>query len=207
MVGIAAAAAIGLLSAGSGTRAATPAASGLTGSERITSFAGQAKFGFGGFAGDGGPATRAALSQPQGVAVDASGNVYIADTRNQRVRKVNAAGTITTVAGGGRGFSAGQTSGPALQAHLSHPSSVEVDRRGNVYIANSPYVYRVSPDGTLTFYAGTNTLELGDGGPATAARLDPNQLAVDAQGNLLIALPATAGVVPPATVARRPLRN
>jgi sugar lactone lactonase YvrE len=89
-----------------------------------------------GFSGDGGPATNASLSYPNGVAVDAAGNLYIADTDNQRVRKVSTSGTITTIAGTGSfGFSG--DGGPATNASLAGPSHVAVDAVGNLYIADS----------------------------------------------------------------------
>jgi sugar lactone lactonase YvrE len=166
--------------------AAATGASGITGGDKITSFAGHAKFGLGGFSGDGGPATKAELSGPTGVAVDGQGNVYIADTRNQRVRKVNSSGTITTFAGGGPGING--PSGRATDAFLNNPTGVAVDGQGNVYIADSYRVYQVTPGGTLTLFAGTGGNGFsGDGGPATAAEVQPYGLAVDRQGNLYIA--------------------
>ena len=90
-----------------------------------------------GFGGDGGPATSASLNSPLGVAVDAAGNVFIADTNNQRIRRVEAAtGTITTVAGdGNRGF--GGDGGPATSASLNFPYGVAVDGAGNPFIADT----------------------------------------------------------------------
>src|SRR5207247_3453872 len=96
----------------------------------ITTIAGNGKPGF---SGDGGPATSAQLYVPQGVAVDGAGNVYIADQFNGRVRKVNAAGTITTIAGNhGPGY--GGDGGPATRAPLHNPFGVAVDAYGNVYV-------------------------------------------------------------------------
>jgi hypothetical protein len=99
-----------------------------------------------GFSGDGGPATNARLRPPTGVAVDAAGNLYIADIFNQRVRKVSTSGTITTVAGTGiYGFSG--DGGPATNARLAYPSGVAVDAAGNLYIAdqNNHRVRKVAP--------------------------------------------------------------
>ncbi|MBU2008400.1 MAG: hypothetical protein KJ624_00900 [Chloroflexi bacterium] len=139
--------------------------------------------------GDGGPAMEAQLSGPYGVAVD-SGNLYIADTANNRVRRVNlAAGTITTVAGNGTsGF--GGDGGPATAAQLSGPRSAALGS-GNLYIADSGNnrVRRVDlATGTITTLAGNGAVGSGgDGGPATAAQLNnPIGLALGS-GNLYIA--------------------
>ena len=88
-----------------------------------------------GYAGDGGPATEARLSYPRGVAADAAGNVYVADERNDRVRKIDASGTITTLAGTGTRGYAGD-GGPATEARLYYPRGVAVDAAGNVYVAD-----------------------------------------------------------------------
>ena len=154
----------------------------------ITAFAGTVSS-IGGFSGDGGPATSAQLNSPRGLAVDAQGNVYIADAGNNRVRKVSLGGTITTIAGTGkRGFSG--DGGPATSAQLSVPVEVAVDRKGNVYIvdAYNLRVRKVSRGGTITTIAGTGKRgSSGDGGPATSARLNwPEGLAVDRQGNVYI---------------------
>jgi hypothetical protein len=143
-----------------------------------------------GFSGDGGPATSAELAYPYGFAVDGAGNLYIADTVNQRVRKVNSSGVITTVAGTGtRAFSG--DGGPATSAELSDPLNLAVDGSGNLYIADSGNhrVRRVDSSGTITTVAGTGTPGFsGDGGPATSAELAyPYGVAVDGSGNLYIA--------------------
>ena len=146
--------------------------------------------GIAGFGGDGGQAKLAMLNQPEGVAVDASGNLYIADTDNNRIRKVSPNGIITTVAGNGiAGF--GGDNGPASQAQLNHPEGVAVDASGNLYIADTGNnrIRKVSPNGIITTVAGTGIAGFsGDGGPATQAQLNqPEGVAVDASGNLFIA--------------------
>ena len=152
---------------------------------RITTVAGTGKHG-----GDGGPAARAQLNSPAGVAVDGSGNLYIADRDNDRIRKVDSTGTITTVAGGGRGNGLGND-GPAVLARLNGPAGVAVDGSGNLYIADSNYhrIRKVDSTGTITAFAGTGRPGLGgDGGPALQAQLrTPVGVAVDSSGNLYIA--------------------
>ena len=153
----------------------------------ITTIAGTGERRFG---GDGGPAIRAQLDAPSGVAVDGAGNLYIADVGNHRIRKVDSTGTITTFAGTGeRGF--GGPGGPAVQAQLDAPSGVAVDEAGNLYIAdhNNNSIRRVDSTGTITTIAGTEERGFsGDGGPAIQARLSlPYSVAVDSAGNLYIA--------------------
>jgi sugar lactone lactonase YvrE len=147
-------------------------------------------YGGSGFSGDGGPATGARLSSPEGVAVDAAGNLYVADTGNHRVRKIAADGGISTVAGNGEAESYGD-GGPATEAALNTPAGVAVDAAGNLYIAEfrGGRVRKVSPDGVITTYAGDGSRGYsGDGGPAAAASFkDPYGLAVDAAGNLYVA--------------------
>jgi uncharacterized protein (TIGR03437 family) len=143
-----------------------------------------------GFSGDGGPATGAQLYNPHGVALDATGNLYIAHRSNHRIRKVSPTGMMTTIAGTGTsGFSG--DGGPAISASLSDPTGVAVDAVGNIYVADcwNHRIRRVSPDGTITTVAGNGTAGYsGDGGPATLASLNnPVHIAVDAAGSLYIA--------------------
>ena len=142
---------------------------------------------------DGKLATEAFLTSPRGVAVDGHGNLYIADTENHRVRRIDAeSGIIVTIAGSGEeGY--GGDEGPATEAKLNWPTGVAVDDSGNVYIAdrNNERVRRVDADGIITTFAGTG--EWGydsdeDGGPATQALLNwPADVALDTNGDLYIA--------------------
>jgi len=158
----------------------------------------------GGAGGDGGAATSAALSNPSGVAVDASGNLYIADTNDSRIRLVNmqpsssitvfgvtvAPGDIATVAGNGTlGYSG--DGGLATSAALYYPRAVAVDASGNLYIADgiNSRIRRVDAStAIITTVAGNGSLgDTGDGGPATSAKIYyPEAVAVDASGNFYI---------------------
>jgi len=151
----------------------------------ITTVAGTGQPGTG---GDNGPATKAQLSGPEGIAVDASGNLYIVDTGNQRIRYVNSAGIITTIAGSGpAGFSG--DGGPAISAQFSSPMGVAVDASGAVYVADldNNRIRRFTIGGAVNTFAGT-TISIGDGGPSIQARLNaPWSIAVDSANNLYIA--------------------
>jgi hypothetical protein len=145
-----------------------------------------------GYSGDNGPATSAALGYVEGIAVDAAGNIYIADTDNQRIRMVSSTnGNITTVAGNGTGGYSGD-GGAAVNAQLANPSGVAVDGSGNLYIADqlNNVIREVSiANKQITTVAGNGTRGYsGDNGAATSAKLNlPFGVAVDAAGNLYIA--------------------
>jgi trimeric autotransporter adhesin len=135
----------------------------------ITAYAGNGQEGF---SGDGGLATAAQLFNPRGLAVDASGNLYIADTGNNRVRKVSPSGVISTAVNPGNGI-----------------GWVASDAAGDLYITSGNSILRADPSGNVTTFAGTNQPGLGgDGGPATAAMLAaPGGVGVDSAGNVYVA--------------------
>ena len=143
-----------------------------------------------GYAGDGAAATSAQINLPLGLALDGAGNLYIADSNNDMVRKVATNGTITTAAGSTYGGYGGD-GGAATSASFYAPFSVTVDAAGNLYISDTfnHAVRKVAGDGTITTVAGIGTRGYsGDGGLATKAMLNyPEGLAVDAAGNLYIA--------------------
>ena len=143
-----------------------------------------------GFCGDGGPATLACLYCPNSVAIDAMGNMYIADCFNNRVRKVNTAGIITTIAGTGAAGSLGD-GGPATAAQLYTPGSVAVDAAGTLFIGDAANykIRKIDNAGIITTIAGTGINSYsGDGGPATAAEIgQPFTVAVDSFENVYLA--------------------
>ena len=148
-----------------------------------------------GFSGDGGPATSARLSsQAYGIALDAAGNVYIADTLNQRIRKVTkATGIITTIAGtGAAGFSG--DGGPATSATFNTPLGVAVDSVGNVYVSDqqNDRIRKIATNGIITTFAGSAPAGANFDGdtpksPTLAHLSHPHGLAIDSQDNLYIA--------------------
>ena len=153
----------------------------------ITTVAGNGTYGY---SGDGGAATNAELYYPAAVAADASGNLFIADYGNNRVRKVGTNGMITTVAGNGTGGYSGDR-GAATNAELYLPTGVAVDASGNLFIADygNNRVRKVGTNGMITAVAGNGTGGYsGDRGAATNSELKgPWGVAVDASGNLFIA--------------------
>jgi uncharacterized protein (TIGR03437 family) len=148
----------------------------------------------GGFMGDGGAATSAQLHGPTALALDSAGNLYIADTQNNRIRMVNKSGIITTVAGGGPNNGVIGDGGLATSANLNSPRGLMVDSAGNLYIADAGNnrVRKVTTNGIINTVAGNGTTGMsgmvGDGGAAINASLSvPVGMALDSSGNLYIA--------------------
>lgn len=143
----------------------------------------------GSYSGDGGQATAANLNNPTAITVDPAGNIIFSDQYNQRIRKVDKNGIITTIAGNGNAAYGGDN-GPATAASLNYPCGVVADQNGDVYVVDdvNNRVRKIS-NGTITTVAGNGSATYsGDGGPATAAALNvPTGIAVDAQGNIYIA--------------------
>jgi DNA-binding beta-propeller fold protein YncE len=146
--------------------------------------------GLAGFSGDGGPALKARLNHPCGLAIDSKGNLLIADSWNNCIRRVDPTGVITTVAGTKQpGF--GGDGGPAERARLYHPYGIAVAEDGSIWIADRSgnRLRKVRPDGTIVSIAGQGSAGYeGDAGPPARAKLNrPSGIAVDRAGNLYIA--------------------
>ena len=145
-----------------------------------------------GYSGDGGPAVHAQIASPHGTALDQHGNIYIADLKNDRIRRVDAStGTITTVAGTDEHWYSGD-GGPATESMLASPIAVTVSHKGDLYIAdhrNSRIRVVDAATGIITTVAGVGEQGfLGDGGPATLAAISlPRDVVLDAEGSLYIA--------------------
>jgi sugar lactone lactonase YvrE len=134
-----------------------------------------------GFSGDGGPANAAELNEVEGIGFDGTGDLLIADTSNDRIRRVDRKGNISTIAGTGKVGRTGD-GGPASAATFHDPVSVVADARGNLYVSDhhNDRIRRIDDNGTITTFAGTGARGFaGDGGPAASAELDqPWALAV-----------------------------
>ncbi len=154
----------------------------------ITTIAGDGSRSYG---GDNGPATSASLSRPDHVVVDASGNIFVSDTENHRIRRIDAATKIiTTYAGTGQGTYGGD-GGPAQQANLKSPSQICIDASGNMFVADAgnARIRRIDRNGVITSVAGSGDKKYsGDGGSATSAAMaSPQGVAVDGSGQIFIA--------------------
>ena len=183
----------------------------------ISTFAGN---GTNGFSGDGGPATSAKLGlgpQRAGLATDSAGNLYIADSNNYRVRKVDTSGTITTVAGNGQiGLGSSGNGNPATSVALCFPSGVAVDHAGNLYIGSSICggVRKVDPAGVIT------TVAQNSAGPSYGVAVDsggllylnaggvPSQIRrVNANGTITVVAGTGTGTTFSGMAGQRPVRN
>jgi hypothetical protein len=139
-----------------------------------------------GFSGDGGPAISASVYKPIAVAVDASGNLFIADSGNQRIRKVTPAGIISTFAGNGASGFTGD-GGPATAAPLNTLGGMTIDKTGNLIFVDSQRIRKIDSSGTINSITGGGLGFSGDGGPAISASIGATDVAVDTSGNLFIA--------------------
>lgn len=147
----------------------------------VTTFAGI------GFAGSAdGSVSSATFKWPRGVAVDASGNVYVSDTGNQKIRKISTTGIVSTIAGNG---TVGKTDGVGSSASFNYPEGLVVDASGNIYVAdtNNSVIRKITPTGTVSTYAGDGTAGSVNGSSITARFNYPQGVTVDASGNVYVA--------------------
>jgi streptogramin lyase len=143
------------------------------------------------FAGDGnrgsadGPGATASFNGPEALCVDTAGNVYVADQGNNVIRKITKLGVVTTLAGSGN---AGAANGKGTAASFNGPAGVAVDTKGNVYVgdSNNNLIRKITPDGTVSTFAGTGAAGATDGTPATATFKSPQGVVVDVYGRVFV---------------------
>ena len=147
----------------------------------VTTLAGSGAIG----AADG-TGTAATFNYPRGISIDASGNLFIADTNNHKIRRVSSAGVVTTLAGSG---TAGATNGTGSAATFSTPAATAVDGDDNVYVADTSnsLIRKVTSTGVVTTLAGTGVIGAANGSSATATFNTPAGITIDASGNVYVA--------------------
>jgi serine/threonine protein kinase/sugar lactone lactonase YvrE len=157
----------------------------------VTTLAGSGEQGLGGGGFADGPPGAAKFREPTGIAVDAAGNLYVADKGNNRIRKITPAGDVSTLAGSGAPDAAGGgfADGPSASARFNAPGAVAVDAAGNVYVADTfnQRIRTISPAGYVTTLAGSSAQGAADGMGTAASFRNPGGIAVDAAGNVYVA--------------------
>jgi sugar lactone lactonase YvrE len=146
-----------------------------------------------------GTGTAASFNNPQGIAVDGTGNIYVGDVGNNLIRKITSAGVVTTFAGSG---AAGSANGTGTAASFNQPYGIAVDGAGNIYVADAGnyLIRKITPAGVVTTFAGSGTSASVDGTGAAASFSQPNSLAIDASGNLYVGDLFQVRIITPAGV-------
>ncbi|MES2107128.1 MAG: NHL repeat-containing protein [Bacteroidota bacterium] len=128
---------------------------------------------------------KALFNNPNGIAIDAAGNLYVADQGNNAIRKITAAGVVTTLAGNG---SAGAANGKGTAASFNNPIALTIDIAGNLYVAdfNNNLIRKITPDGTVSTFAGTGAIGFDDGAANVATFNGPDGIVIDHAGNLFV---------------------
>jgi serine/threonine-protein kinase len=154
----------------------------------VTTLAGSDSPGLGGGGLADGQGTAAQFRSPIGIAVDQAGNVYVADTGNNRIRKITADGRVSTMAGSGDAGSGGFADGPAASARFNAPRGVAVDSSGNVYVADTlnERIRKINPSGMVSTIAGSGDQGNANGAASAARFSNPDGIAVDASGNIVV---------------------
>lgn len=153
----------------------------ITPAGEVTTFAGSGTFG-----STDGNGTSASFKSPMGIVIDASGNLYVADSRSNLIRKISPTGDVTTFAGSG---AEGSTNGNGTLASFNAPEGIAIDASGNLYIADSEnnLIRKINPAGDVTTLAGNGSLGADNGTAETASFGQPYSVALDASGNLYVA--------------------
>ncbi|MDD2698083.1 MAG: putative Ig domain-containing protein [Arcobacteraceae bacterium] len=143
--------------------------------------------GIGTFADDTG--TSASFKLPNGVAIDSSGNIFVADSSNNRIRKITPHGVVTTVAGSASGTFGGFADGNETSARFKKPSGIAIDSNGNIFVADTTNnrIRKITPDGVVSTFAGSGTATFADGTGTSASFKNPNGVAIDSSGNIFVA--------------------